>query len=205
MKTPITLTQLRRITATAGIAILGASSLVVLGTAGAVGAQTYPSAGTATFSDATPEPGQTLAVSGNAAAGTTVNITLTRPDGSIVTLGTATADASGSFSLNITLPAGLGNGSYVIAAVNGSTVLSSSAFVVSSATAQGESTPTQTGAEAAANGGSGAAPAQAAPTTLPVTGNESGLLIWGGAGFVALGGAALVISKVRPDAEPMKP
>ncbi len=170
------------------IVVAGIAGLTLIGASGPAGAQTYPPSASATFSDATPGAGQTVAVSGNAVAGTTVSITLARPDGTIITLGTTIAGASGAFNLNILLPSDLANGNYVLAAVNGTTILSSAAFAVSGATTQGGASST---------GGDAAAPAQTTTTTLPVTGNESGLMVWGGAGFVVLGGAALTVGRLR--------
>ncbi len=180
---------LRRITATAGIA-----GLTILGSAGAVSAQSYPSGGQATFSDASPTAGQTVAVSGNAVAGTQVSITLALPDGTILVLGTTVASASGTFALNVTLPADLADGEYVLAAFNDTQVLSSSLFSLGGSVTQGSNEPAQTGA-----GGSGDVAAAQTPTQLPVTGGESALLLWGGAGFVVIGGAALVASKLRSE------
>ncbi len=185
---------LRRTTAVVGIA-----GLALLGSAVGASAQTYTPTTSATFSDATPEPGQAVFVSGSAVAGTTVSITLARPDGTIITLGTVTADATGSFALSVSLPSDLAAGNYVIAAVNGTTILSSSAFAVSGATTQGDIIPAQTTNATNPTGGNNAAPAQA--TTLPVTGGDAGLLLWSGAAFVVIGGSALVVSKRRNDPE----
>ncbi len=188
-------TTLRRITATAAIA-----GLTLLGTAGAVSAQTYSPQTSASFSDTNPAAGQTIAISGNAVAGTQVSITLARPDGTIIVLGTTVATATGSFALDVTLPADLADGEYILAALNDAQVLSSSAFSLGGSTTQGSSQPTQTGAGGTAAGGTGeVAAAQTVPTQLPVTGGESGVLLWGGAGFVVVGGAALVASKVRSE------
>ncbi len=173
-------------TAISGLAALSATTVA--------GAQTYPSAGEATFSDATPEAGQVVSVSGAAAANSTVTITLARPDGSIITLGTVTTDATGSFNLSITLPSDLADGNYVIAAVNGTTILSSSAFAVSGAVTQGTSTPAQTTDSTSTTGGATAAAGQ---TTLPVTGDNSGLLAGTGMAFIVVGGSALILSRRR--------
>lgn len=194
-------------TAVSSLAIAG---LTLLAAPGAIGAQlsptqSYPSSTSATVSDATPDPGQTIAISGTATPGATVSVTLTQDTGRNLavgggaaagsggtTLGTTTADAAGAFSLNVTIPSDLAVGNYVLAVMEGSTVLSSSAFEVAGATAQGGSTanqtPTQTGDDAAA-------------TTLPVTGNNASHLGWASAAMILGGGAALVFAKRRTDPE----
>ncbi|MEZ5229137.1 MAG: hypothetical protein R2710_21460 [Acidimicrobiales bacterium] len=88
-------------------------ALALLGSTGTAAAQTYTPTPSANFSDATPEAGQTVAVSGNTVANSVVSITLAQPDGTVLVLGTTTANASGSFNLSITLPSTLANGSYV--------------------------------------------------------------------------------------------
>lgn len=183
----------------------------MLGVPAAVGAQSYPSSTSATFSDATPEAGQTIAISGNATPGATVSVTLTFESnrnlavgdgGSATTLGTTTADASGAFSLNVVMPADLAAGNYVLAVMEGSTVLSSSAFEIATASAQGGSTGNQTPTQTSDDTDNAAdADDAAAADTLPVTGSNAGYLGWGGAAFILGGGAAVVISRRRAEPE----
>ena len=129
-----------------------------------------PSSGTATVTDSTVTPGQTVTVSGGGfASGSTVTISL-NPGGTA--LGSDTAGADCSFSAAVTIPTSVLAGSYTIQASG--TDPSGNARVLSAAVTVG------------AAGG------------LPTTGsNNTEPLTVAGIGLILIGAAAVVVVRRR--------
>lgn len=187
--------------------LTGAMMMFVI-MAAPVSAETdYGANPTTEISDPTPEPGETVTLTGKGAPNAEVVATmnLSTPSGSTVTvagssaaapaqdvgntapitLGSTTADGNGDFSLSFTVPTGITCGTYVLTVtVGGTATVNNSVPVSSSCTA------------AAATGGSTDTGTNAAPSPqLALTGVETGgLAVIGGA---LLAGGLMLVGKSR--------
>ncbi|MGH9013414.1 MAG: LPXTG cell wall anchor domain-containing protein [Acidimicrobiia bacterium] len=134
-------------------------------------AQEYPPTGSLTVSDSTVTPGQTITASGTGCApGASVTFTLD-PGGT--TLATTTADSSGGFSAQVTIPVGTAPGTYTLAAACPPVVLNTTITVQ--------------------------APAQAAEAgALPTTGSDSTTpAVWIALALLAFGTTMVVGARRR--------
>ena len=159
--------------------LIALGGMAVLAMAAPAAAQQYPPAvNSLTCSDTTPTPGQTITIEGRTfAAGGTETVVLNPEQ---VTLGTATANASGVFALQATIPTGTSLGAHTIVATgpapNGQTLTLSLACQVVSAQGGG----------AGSTGGN-----------LPHTGSNSIPLVQIGLALLAAGGVIFAIAARR--------
>ncbi len=142
----------------------------------------YTSTSSASFSDTTPTKGETLTVSGKAAPNAVVVVTVAGTNVSR-TLGVTTADANGNYSLTVTIPSDLASGIYVLGVTANNQQIASTSVNVAAATTTNASTNTR-----------------AATSNLPVTGSSATLIAAGAGVLIAVGGAAVGLSRRRTPA-----
>lgn len=165
-----TLRKLAFSAAFAGVALLAQAP---------VSAADYTSTSSATFSDTTPTKGESLTISGKAAPNAVVVVTVAGT-GVSRTLGVTTADANGNYSLTVSIPGDLASGIYVLGVTANNQQIASTSVNVAAATTTNASTNTR-----------------AATSNLPVTGSSATLVAAGAGVLIAVGGAAVGLSRRR--------
>lgn len=156
--------------------VLACAALAIVLLAAPAAAQQYPPAvNSLTISDTTPTPGQTITIEGRTfASGSSVTVTM---ESDPVTLGSATADDAGVFTLQATIPVDTSLGQHTITAAgqapDGSPLVLSATITVVQADGAGGAADTDADA-------SGALPRTGDDTSLPLAKLGLGLLVVGG-------------------------